>query len=124
MAEEKPDMMEGMKKMFVVAFVAAAVSSCSMDEESKAKLDQAASHAKQAAKEVGEVVSAKTSEMGEKWREKNADRIEMPPKEDPNMPSQDADVEDLKARLKAAKDAFLEEPQKTEDTTEGTRKEG
>ena len=113
-----------MKNLLVAACMAAVVSACSMDEESKAKLEQAASHAKQAAKDVGEVVSAKTSEVGEKWREKNANRIEMPPKEDPHMPSQDVDVEDLKARLKAAKDAFMEEPQKTYETTEGTRKEG
>lgn len=109
-----------MKKMLVVACMAAVVSACSMDEESKAKLEQAASHAKQAAKGVGEVVSSKTSEVGEKWREMNANRIEMPPKEDTNLPSPKVDVGDLKARLKAAKDAFIEEPQKTEEP----RKEG
>ena len=114
----------GMNKMLVVACMAAVVSACSMDEESKAKLEQAGSHAKQAAKEVGEVVSAKTSEMGEKWREMNANRFEMPPKEDSNLPSQKVDVSDLKARVKAAKDAFMEEPEKTGNTTGGARKEG
>lgn len=113
-----------MKKMFMVACMAAVVSACSMDDESKAKLEQATGHAKQAAKEVGEVISAKTSEVGDKWREMNANRIEMPPKEDTIIPTHKVDVGELKARFKAAKDAFMEEPQKTENTTEGTHKEG
>lgn len=113
-----------MKKTLVVACLAAMVSACSMDDESKAKLEQAAGHAKQAAKEVGEVVSAKTSEVGEKWREMNANRIEMPPKEDAELPTQKVDAGDLKARLKAAKDAFMKAPDKTGETTEGTKKEG
>ncbi|MCB1858502.1 MAG: hypothetical protein KDI63_09530 [Gammaproteobacteria bacterium] len=113
-----------MKKRYLAVCMALSVAACSMDEESKAKLEQAASHAKQAAKEVGEVVSAKTSEVGEKWRDMNANRIEETPKEDPNLPTQEADVGDLKARIKAAKDAFMKDPQKTEATAEGTQKGG
>ena len=113
-----------MKKMLVVACMAAIVSACSMDEESKAKLEQAAENAKQAAKQVGEVVSAKTSEVGEKWSEMNANRIEEAPKEDPHLPTQKADVGELKARFEAAKDAFMNEPEKTGETAEGTNKEG
>ena len=108
-----------MKKILLIACMTALLSACSLDEESKAKLEQAAAHAKQAAKAAGEVVSDKTSEVGEKWREMNANRIEAPPNEDPNLPSQEADVDDLKARLKAAKDAFMEDPKQTGEAKGG-----
>lgn len=114
-----------MRKIFLIACIAAAVTpACTMDEESKAKLEQAASHAREAAKAAGEVVSAKTAEVGDKWREMNADRIEAPPNEEPGLPSEEADVGELKARFKAAKDAFMETPQKPGETTQETNKEG
>lgn len=114
----------GMKKFLLIACLALAASACSLDEESKAKLEQAASHAKEAAKAAGEVVSAKTAEVGEKWSEMNANRIEAPPNEETDLPRQDADVGELKARFKAAKDAFMEDPQKAEEKSGETRKEG
>ncbi len=95
-----------------------------MDEESKAKLENAAKHAKEAAKEVGEVVSDKTSEIGDKWTEMNANRVEETPKEDPNLPTQEGDLGELKERFKAAKDAFLKDPNSPEDADKSTSKEG
>ena len=113
-----------MRKILALAVVAAALSGCSMDEESKAKLEQAASHAKEAAKQVGEVVSTKTAEVGEKWKDMNADRIEETPREDPNLPAQEKDVSDLTDRFKAAKDAFLKDPDKSDGESAAPRKEG
>lgn len=105
-----------MRQFFLMAGMAVLLCACSMDEESKAKLDNAAKNAKQAAKEVGEVVSKQTAEVHEKWKEMNKDRIREAPKEDLGFESKrvDVDMEGLKQRVKAAKDAFMKEPEQQE----------
>ena len=55
----------GMNKMLVVACMAAVVSACSMDESQRPSSNRPAVTPSRQPKEVGEVVSAKTSEMGE-----------------------------------------------------------
>jgi len=101
-----------MKQFLILAGIALAISACSMDEESKAKLDRAAKHAKEAAVEVGEVVSKQASETHEKWSKMNENRIEEAPKEDLGFAQEDADVGDLERRIKAAKEAFFDESDK------------
>ena len=101
-----------MKHFLLLVGMVLIVSACGIDEESKAKLDKAATHAKQAAKEVGDVVSEQASGAHEKWKEMNANRIEEAPKEDLGFSEKQVDVEDLGRRVKAAKDAFFDESDK------------
>lgn len=118
----------GMKRVVMATGMALFISACSVDEESKVKLEKAAEHAKQAAREVGEVISTTTSEARDKWGEMNADRIEETPKENPELPEHKVDTTDLKNRLKAAKDAFFSEPGEGADRASqdagGAKKEG
>lgn len=117
-----------MKRYLMLAGMALIISACSMDEESKAKLENAAAHAKQAAKEVGEVVSKQAAETNQKWKEMNENRVEERPKEDLGFEPNKADTEDLSRRLKAAKDAFFSDPDKpteqSQQSVDASKKEG
>ena len=117
-----------MKQLLILACIALITTACSMDEESKAKLESAKAHAKQAVKEVGDVVSKQAAETQDKWKEMNANRIEEAPKEDLGFEPQKADTEDLSRRLKAAKEAFFKEPEKqieqSKQSADSPQKEG
>lgn len=117
-----------MKRILIIASMTLLLSACSMDEESKAKLESAAAHAKQAAKNVGEVVSKQAAETNQKWKEMNANRIEERPREDTGFAPSKANTDDLTKRLKAAKDAFMKDPDKqieqSKQATDATKKEG